>query len=280
MSPKQERQLHIIRQAGLKLRVFGSEIEAQLHTDALEALMETSLFSFGPKPTEKDIAAGDAIRVMIHVDKCLKGKALHIATLTHAVQTATITAEILLFKANQFAPKRAHAYESLRPLAITVEDIEALQQALDTDPHPGGLGDGVVSFVKAVSYETSALMAARLGAFPLHQVAAKTMMSAITNHRAAAFGDGGMLTDSHIRPPMLREGHVPAMLLTKTRERWNSAQALGKQYGYRHAKTVALTAVEKREEKPIAVPKEIEQKWRERTPLSQEELQNMLLRQP
>lgn len=276
MSPTQERQLHIIKRTGLKLRVFRSELDAQMHSDALASLLARRLVSFGTKPTEADVRSGDAVRIFVHANACLGGSNLAIATLTHAVQIATITADILLYTTNQFTTKRAHSYESLRPLALTIVEIPELQQALETDHHPGGIADGVFSYVKAVSYETSALLAAQHGTFPTYKSCSAAMLAAITNHRAAAFGDGSMLTDSHIRPPMLREGHVPALLLTKTRERWNSALALGNVHGYRNAKTVALTAVQVHEEKQVTIPKDVEQKWRTRTPLSQEELQQLL----
>ena len=276
MSPKQERQINSIKRASQKLGVFRNELATQLHTDALESLLEVGLLSFGVKPTETEIAAGDAIRIFLHVDKCLDGSALSIATLTHATQIATITADILLYRAHQFPPKQAHAYRVLRPIALSLVGAQTLQSALGAKPYPGGLEDAVISFVKAVSYETSALLADTLGAFPLYQSAAQAMIAAITNHRAAAFGNGNMLTDSHIRPPMLREGHVPALLLTKTRERWNTALSLGRTNGYRHAKTVALTVQKESVVAPISVPKDIEQKWQSRTPLSQEELHKML----
>ncbi len=276
MSPREDRQLRQIIRAGLAQRVFGSVLTAQQHADTLEAMLSAGVLSFDRDRSNVHVQAGDLISLRIDVAATL-GAELSLPTLAQALQIATITADILLEEAKALPAKQAHGYASLRPLGLQLLNLDsACQNICKEQTHHGGTRDAIISYAKAVSYETSALLAQELGAFPLHQSCATRMSAAITNHRAAAFGDGSKLTGSHVRPPMLREEAVPALLLTKTRERWNNVLELGQQYGFRHAKVLAITKSTKTNTASVTIPEELADKWQTKTPLSQEEIMALL----
>ncbi len=167
-----------------------------------------------------------------------------IAAFEHAVRLWTITLEIAVLMA-QF-PSREIAERSYRyrTLGLGYANIGALLMAsgLSYDSDEGRALCGAISaLMTAVAYQTSAEMAAQLGAFPGYAENADAMLRVIRNHARAARGETDGYEGLSLTPVALDGAACPQRdLADAAAAAWHRALEGGERHGYRNAQTTVI----------------------------------------
>ncbi len=161
----------------------------------------------------------------------------------HATRLWTLTLEISVLMA-QF-PSREIAQRSYdyRTLGLGFANIGGLlmNMGLGYDSDQGrATCAALTAIMTGVAYETSALMAAELGAFARYDANAEHMLRVIRNHRAAAH-DSGTYEGLNVAPVPLDAANCPDPLLVEiARAAWDRAVELGEKHGFRNAQATVI----------------------------------------
>lgn len=162
----------------------------------------------------------------------------------HATRLWTLILEISVYMA-QF-PSQAVAQKSydFRTLGLGYANLGTLLmvQGIPYDSVEGrGQGAALTALMHAVSYATSAEMAAEVGPFPRYEANREAMLRVIRNHRRAAYNaphsDYESLT---ITPVGLDERSCPDYLVEAARRESDQMLRLGEKFGYRNAQVTCI----------------------------------------
>lgn len=162
----------------------------------------------------------------------------------HATRLWTLILEISVYMA-QF-PSQAVAQKSydFRTLGLGYANLGTLLmvQGIPYDSAEGrGQGAALTALMHAVSYATSAEMAAEVGPFPRYEANREAMLRVIRNHRRAAYnapaGDYESLT---IIPVGLDERSCPDYLVEAARRECDQMLRLGEKFGFRNAQVTCI----------------------------------------
>jgi ribonucleoside-diphosphate reductase alpha chain len=162
----------------------------------------------------------------------------------HATRIWTLILEISVYMA-QF-PSVAVAQKSydFRTLGLGYANMGSLLmvQGLPYDSHEGRAWCGsVTALMHAVSYATSAEMAAEVGPFPRYQANREAMLRVIRNHRRAAYNaPREEYEELTITPVGIDPRFCPDYLLKAAQRESDRMLELGEKYGYRNAQATCL----------------------------------------
>ena len=166
-----------------------------------------------------------------------------VAGFRHACRIWTVVLEISVLMAQFPSEEIAQGSFDFRTLGLGFANIGGLLMAsgLSYDSDAGRAAAGAITaLMTAVSYETSAEMAAELGPFPRFAENREAMLKVIRNHRRAAHSGGGYegLT---VAPVEIEAADVPfAGLAQAARDAWDRALAKGEAHGYRNAQATVI----------------------------------------
>ncbi len=162
----------------------------------------------------------------------------------HATRLWTLILEISVYMA-QF-PSQAVAQKSFdfRTLGLGYANLGTLLmvQGIPYDsPEGRGQGSALTALMHAVSYATSAEIAAEVGPFPRYEANKDAMLRVVRNHRRAAYNaspaDYEGLT---ITPVGLDERFCPDYLVQAARQECDQMLHLGEKFGYRNAQVTCI----------------------------------------
>ncbi len=162
----------------------------------------------------------------------------------HAVRLWTLVLEIAVTMAQY--PSREIALRSYRyrTLGLGYANLGGLlmSMGLPYDSAEGGaLCGAVTALMTGGAYETSAEMAAALGAFPAYEENRDAMLKVLRNHRAAALGEAEAFEGLSIAPAPLDLHHLPDEALGEAAAAaWKRAVSLGERHGYRNAQVSVI----------------------------------------
>ena len=161
----------------------------------------------------------------------------------HAIRLWTLTLEVSVLMAQFPSREIAELSYQFRTLGLGYANIGGLlmNMGLGYDSAEGrALCGALTSVMTAVSYATSAQMAAELGAFAGYEANAPHMLRVIRNHRAAAHGDQPY-EGLNVEPVALDGANCPDQdLVSLARSAWDDALSLGQKHGYRNAQTTVI----------------------------------------
>ena len=162
----------------------------------------------------------------------------------HAAALWTLTLEISVTMAqfpSEIIAKLSYEY---RTLGLGYANLGTLLMVLGIayDSREGLAWCGSLSSIMTgVAYETSARIAAELGAFPGFPQNRDAMLRVIRNHRRAAyFAPKSEYEGLTITPQGINPEYCPTDLLRASRDCWDSALALGEKHGYRNAQSTVV----------------------------------------
>ncbi|MEJ8755621.1 vitamin B12-dependent ribonucleotide reductase [Pontibacter sp. H259] len=166
-----------------------------------------------------------------------------VAAFEHACRLWTVVLEISVLMA-QF-PSEAVAQRSFdyRTIGLGYANLGALLmvQGLPYDSDEArALAAGITSLMTGTAYNTSAEMAAGLGAFAKYSLNRKAMLRIIRNHRFAAFNQPENYDNLSIKPVGLDQKLCQDYLLKAAQQSWNEALEKGEKYGYRNAQATVI----------------------------------------
>jgi len=166
-----------------------------------------------------------------------------IESFRHACRLWTVVLEISVLMAQFPSQSIAQGSYDFRTLGLGFANIGGLLMAsghsYDSDEGRAAAG-AITALMTAVSYETSAEMAAELGPFPRYAENRDEMLRVIRNHRRAAHGalDYEGLT---IKPVALDVASVPFEgLAAAAQSAWDAALSMGEAHGYRNAQATVI----------------------------------------
>ncbi|MCC6782946.1 MAG: vitamin B12-dependent ribonucleotide reductase [Planctomycetes bacterium] len=167
-----------------------------------------------------------------------------IAAFEHAVRIWTIVLEISVLMAS--FPSRVIAEKSwtFRTLGLGYANIGTLLMhvgiAYDSEK-ARAIAGAITAIMCGKSYETSAEMAAQLGAFAGYDRNRDAMLRVIRNHRRAAHSAPiGEYEGLSITPTPIDPEACPGELLDAARAAWDRALALGEKHGFRNAQVTVI----------------------------------------
>jgi len=162
----------------------------------------------------------------------------------HAVRLWTVTLEISVLMAQFPSEKIAELSYRYRTLGLGFANIGGYLMAsgLPYDSDEGRALCGAISaLMTGIAYETSADMAAELGAFPGYRDNADHMLRVIRNHRRAAHGEVDGYEGLTIAPVALDQASCPdPRLLNAAESAWDRALEKGEVSGYRNAQATVI----------------------------------------
>ena len=162
----------------------------------------------------------------------------------HAVRLWTITLEISVLMAQFPSEKIAELSYRYRTLGLGFANIGGylMSSGLPYDSDEGRALCGAISaLMTGIAYETSAEMAAELGAFPGYRDNAEHMLRVIRNHRRAAHGEVDGYEGLSIPPVALDQASCPdPRLLNAAESAWDRALEKGEASGYRNAQASVI----------------------------------------
>ncbi len=162
----------------------------------------------------------------------------------HAVRLWTVMLEISVMMAQYPSRKIAELSYRYRTLGLGYANLGGLlmSSAIPYDSAQGrSLAAALCALMSAVSYETSAEMAAELGAFPGFSDNRKAMLRVMENHRRAAAGDKSGYRQLSILPVPLDPRECPRPdIADMAKAAWDRACEMGKKHGYRNAQTTVI----------------------------------------
>ncbi len=162
----------------------------------------------------------------------------------HCTRLWTMVLEISVTMA-QFPSKQiAQLSYEYRTLGLGFANIGGLlmTSGIPYDSEEGRAICGAISAIMTgVAYETSALMAKELGAFPGHAKNAQPMLRVMRNHRRAAYGETEGYQSLRTTPVPLDHGNcADKALIEHAKAAWDRAVELGEQHGYRNAQATVI----------------------------------------
>ncbi|MEM7072768.1 MAG: adenosylcobalamin-dependent ribonucleoside-diphosphate reductase, partial [Pseudomonadota bacterium] len=168
---------------------------------------------------------------------------LDLEAFSHAVRLWTLTLEISVVMA-QF-PSKAIAERSwrYRTLGLGYANLGGylMEQAISYDSSEArALCGAITALMTGIAYQTSAEMAAELGAFAGFESNRKAMLKVIANHLAAVTNTGNY-QDLHTKPVAFDEVNCPDKPLAAAAARsWKAAYQAGRKHGFRNAQTTVI----------------------------------------
>jgi ribonucleoside-diphosphate reductase alpha chain len=162
----------------------------------------------------------------------------------HATRLWTLILEISVYMA-QFPsiPVAQRSYD-FRTLGLGYANMGSLLmvQGIPYDSPEGRTQCGALSaLMHAVSYATSAEIAAEQGPFPRYEANREPMLRVIRNHRRAAYNAPREEYEGLTIPPVgIDETLCPAYLLQAARHESDRMVELGEKYGYRNAQVTCI----------------------------------------
>ncbi|MEM8798692.1 MAG: vitamin B12-dependent ribonucleotide reductase [Pseudomonadota bacterium] len=161
-----------------------------------------------------------------------------------AVSIWTMVLEISVLMAQFPSAEIARLSYRYRTLGLGFANIGGLlmSMGLSYDSDEGRAICGAISAIMTGrSYETSARMAAELGAFPGFAKNRTDMLRVMRNHRRAAYGETEGYEALRTPPVALIEADCPdANLIVAARAAWDGALKQGEQHGYRNAQATVV----------------------------------------
>jgi len=163
--------------------------------------------------------------------------AIDVAALHHAVRIAIIAMEILVGGSSYPTPAIAENSRRFRPLGLGYANLGALLMAsgLPYDSDAGRqLAAAITALIAGSAYETSARIAAEIGAFEGYAPNRASFLNAIAAHRRAA--------EDLMRAPddPTRSDLNIKTIMRAACDSWRSAETIGMLHGYRNAQTTVL----------------------------------------
>ncbi|MBI2585152.1 MAG: vitamin B12-dependent ribonucleotide reductase, partial [Rhodospirillales bacterium] len=167
-----------------------------------------------------------------------------VAAFEHAVRLWTITLEISVMMAQFPSDRIAELSYDFRTLGLGFANIGGYLMAAGI-PYDSKAGRAICAAISALmtgqSYETSAEMAAEMGAFPRYRENRDAMLRVIRNHRRAAHGaDAGYETLAVPPVPLVAADCPDQDLARAARDAWDRALSLGEANGYRNAQVTVI----------------------------------------
>lgn len=154
---------------------------------------------------------------------------LDIEAYRRAVDIMITAQEIIVDNAGYPTPQIERNSHNFRPLGLGYTNLGAMLMArgLPYDSDEGrAYAAALTALMTGEAYRMSAVIASKIGPFRKFRVNRRPMLRVIQKHREAL---------KRIDPKV-----VPPDLLEATRETWDSAYALGREYGYRNAQVTLL----------------------------------------
>ncbi len=163
---------------------------------------------------------------------------------SHAASLWTIVLEISVMMAQFPSQKIAELSYIYRTLGLGFANLGGLLMGMGLgydSPEGRAIAGGISALMTGVSYETSALMASELGAFPGYERNADAMLRVMRNHQRAAHGATSGYEDLQTLPVPLDAASCPdKALIAAARVAWDRAVILGKAHGYRNAQASVI----------------------------------------
>jgi len=170
--------------------------------------------------------------------------AFDVAGFSHAASLWTIVLEISVMMAQFPSQKIAELSYIYRTLGLGFANLGGLLMGmgLGYDSAEGrAIAGGISALMTGVSYETSAMMARELGAFPGYEKNADAMLRVMRNHQRAAHGETHGYEGLQTLPVPLDAASSPdKALIAAARVAWDRAVILGKAHGYRNAQASVI----------------------------------------
>jgi len=170
--------------------------------------------------------------------------AFDVAGFSHAASLWTIVLEISVMMAQFPSRKIAELSYIYRTLGLGFANLGGLLMGmgLGYDSAEGrAIAGGISALMTGVSYETSAMMARELGAFPGYEKNADAMLRVMRNHQRAAHGETHGYEGLQTLPVPLDAASCPdKALIAAARVAWDRAVILGKAHGYRNAQASVI----------------------------------------
>jgi ribonucleoside-diphosphate reductase alpha chain len=167
----------------------------------------------------------------------------------HAVRFWTMVLEISVLMAQFPSKEIAQLSYEYRTLGLGFANLGGLlmSSGIPYDSDAGRAICGALSAIMTgVAYETSAEMAAQLGAFPGYKKNREPMLRVIRNHRRAAHSEKTGYEELATLPVWLDHEACLALgaegkrLVDHAKRAWDRALKLGEQYGYRNAQATVV----------------------------------------
>ncbi len=164
----------------------------------------------------------------------------------HAVRLWTIVLEISVAMAQFPSKEIAQRSYDYRTLGLGYANIGGflMQKGIAYDSKVGrAYAAALAALMTGWAYATSAEMASKLGSFAGYEANSKHMLSVISNHKQAAFGNTGDrdYVNLSILPVTFQQDDCPdAALVAAVKESWNDAYARGVYHGYRNAQVSVI----------------------------------------
>jgi ribonucleoside-diphosphate reductase alpha chain len=170
--------------------------------------------------------------------------AFDVAGFSHAASLWTIVLEISVMMAQFPSQKIAELSYKYRTLGLGFANLGGLLMGMGLgydSPEGRSIAGGISALMTGVSYETSALMARELGAFPGYERNADAMQRVMRNHQRAAHGETHGYEELQTPPVPLDAASCPdKALIAAARVAWDRAVILGKAHGYRNAQASVI----------------------------------------
>jgi len=162
----------------------------------------------------------------------------------HTVRLLTIVLEISVLMAQFPSKEIAELTYKTRSLGLGYANIGSLLMLLGKpyDSEDGrALAAGITSLMTAVSYETSAEMAEKFGAFAEFEKNKGPMLRVLKNHRHAAFSESDSVFEGlSIKPVKFDSALCPKEIVQESRAAWDRALARGEKFGFRNAQVTLI----------------------------------------
>ncbi|HAM46857.1 MAG TPA: vitamin B12-dependent ribonucleotide reductase [Alphaproteobacteria bacterium] len=167
-----------------------------------------------------------------------------VAAFSHGVRLWTIVLEISVMMAQFPSARIAELSYAYRTLGLGFANLGGLLMAsgLPYDSVAGrALAGAISALMTGVSYDTSADMAAQLGAFPDYAKNASHMLRVMRNHRRAAHGETDGYEALNTLPVPLDIANCPDPELTRAAaESWDRVVEKGTKHGFRNAQATVI----------------------------------------
>ncbi|MGK2871565.1 MAG: vitamin B12-dependent ribonucleotide reductase [Alphaproteobacteria bacterium] len=163
---------------------------------------------------------------------------------SHAASLWTMVLEISVMMAQFPSQRIAELSYIYRTLGLGFANLGGLLMGMGLayDSAQGrAIAGGISALMTGVSYETSAMMARELGAFPGYARNADAMLRVMRNHQRAAHGETGGYEQLQTLPVPLDAASCPDQaLIAAARLAWDRAVTLGEAHGYRNAQASVI----------------------------------------
>ncbi len=162
----------------------------------------------------------------------------------HATRLWTLILEISVYMAQFPSVSVAQKSYDFRTLGLGYANMGSLLmvQGLPYDSHEGRAWCGAITaLMHAVSYATSAEMAAEVGPFPRYEANREAMLRVVRNHRRAAYNAAKEEYEGlTIAPVGIDARFCPDYLLKAAQRESDRMVELGEKHGYRNAQVTCI----------------------------------------